>query len=656
MNHRLAQRLLLAAAAYTVTAADAKTCHSVAAQAAAPAKPRPSSRSPCPPRQRRPLWAPRQAAAALDGARPADDDRLLSALSFAASIREATRLLLENRAAVASHHLLRAVARMGHLQRWAGHAPPAPANREAFAGALEVAFEMLASEGRQLSGADSRAALEASAWMQVPPTPQQQAALEAALVAGASDWDTIRSVHDYEAVLASYLRLGLRPGNELAALLEPSCLPGGDEASLPRFGRRLGARLPPPGSCRWRRVRCLRPLASQPTAFCACAWLPSAQVAAADAEAERGGEAGVPHEQHGEQQQQQHEQQLQQQQQQEQQQQEQAQQQQQWMEQGRGERGGGVRLLEPRGLTTELRRASNFPRLLRLLVLHDGRLDHIHCLTALASMVRLRGGVETSSLLALTRQQCFHRVCDRALAGLHSVRSVASQLLAAAQLLSLPAGMGVPLGAAQQAAVEAVVARGLRTPHAGIGPVLKLARVCGPGGVDLLPGSPVPAALLHAAERVLPQVTRCQFLADMLAAWRHRGWPASRALVEAAQAGALAVLRAPTPPPPCELLPLLEAFTEWGWLPGGELAAELRQAVLLCLPTLDAAWVSSALSCCRKLGLLPDERLQWAFVAAAQAVLPGLGPEPALALLARLLMPLEQQVGEAGHGGGLCMC
>jgi hypothetical protein len=82
----------------------------------------------------------------------------------------------------------------------------------------------------------------------------------------------------------------------------------------------------------------------------------------------------------------------------------------------------------------------------------------------------------------------------------------------------------------------------------------------------------------------------------------------------------------------------------WGWVPSSELAAELREAVLLYLPTMDSRWLSKALSCCRKLQLLPHEQLQWAFVASAQAVMPDLPPDYALALLARLLMPLQQQV------------
>jgi hypothetical protein len=67
--------------------------------------------------------------------------------------------------------------------------------------------------------------------------------------------------------------------------------------------------------------------------------------------------------------------------------------------------------------------------------------------------------------------------------------------------------------------------------------------------------------------------------------------------------------------------------------------------VLRWLPGAGSEEASEALSSCRKLGLLADAKLMQAFLALGTKAVPVAEPDVALALLARLLLPLQQQVG-----------
>jgi hypothetical protein len=164
---------------------------------------------------------PRQQAA------PGLDAELTGSLANAPSIREAALLLLEHREAVTVDHLAAAVRRMGFLQR-AARRPPAPEDQEAFGGVLQLLLDMAAQQGRALSGVECVSTLRAAGWLGVPPTPAQQATMEAAVMADGTlaaeqlpDDRGMQEQQQEEFLSAAYVRLGLRPGPQLAAALAP---------------------------------------------------------------------------------------------------------------------------------------------------------------------------------------------------------------------------------------------------------------------------------------------------------------------------------------------------------------------------------------------------------------------------------------------------
>ncbi|KAI3428551.1 hypothetical protein D9Q98_007373 [Chlorella vulgaris] len=181
------------------------------------------------PRRRTPPAAAQQPVAQQPGSFAAQSTQgplsgaaLLAAIGEGTSIRQLTGLLLANRAEVASEHMMRAISRMGRLQRLAAATPPSESDQEAFAGTLEVALDMMASEGRSLSPLACCRVMEAAAWLELPPSPQQQAVLEAALAAALHRVQWGRGdAHNWELLLTSYVRLGLQPGPALAAMFAP---------------------------------------------------------------------------------------------------------------------------------------------------------------------------------------------------------------------------------------------------------------------------------------------------------------------------------------------------------------------------------------------------------------------------------------------------
>lgn len=151
--------------------------------------------------------------------------RLAAALGAARSFRGVARLLLAHRATVSSGHMLAAAARMGELAAMAGR-PPAADEHDAFSGAVELAFEMMAQEGSTLSLRDAAALLEAAAAVQHPLSEAQMAAVEAAALQGLQQGES--SARAENRLLAALLRLGVQPGERLAAALSPACCRGVD--------------------------------------------------------------------------------------------------------------------------------------------------------------------------------------------------------------------------------------------------------------------------------------------------------------------------------------------------------------------------------------------------------------------------------------------
>lgn len=147
--------------------------------------------------------------------------QLSAAIRAAPSCARVGRLLLGRRHTLTSVHVEQALARMGQLVR-ESRRPPDEKEQEVFLGAREVLFSMLEQEGRQLSLGAACHLLCASTWMRLPLAPEQQAAVEAVAVPALP---AASATHAQE-LLSSYLRLGMRPGRQLAAWVAPPvCAP-----------------------------------------------------------------------------------------------------------------------------------------------------------------------------------------------------------------------------------------------------------------------------------------------------------------------------------------------------------------------------------------------------------------------------------------------
>lgn len=147
--------------------------------------------------------------------------QLSAAIRSASSCARVGRLLLGRRHTLTSVHVEQALARMGQLVRQAARQPDEE-EQEVFLGVREVLFGMLQQEGSQLSLGAACHLLCASTWMRLPLSPEQQAAVEAV----AAPAMPAASAKHAQELLSSYLRLGMRPGQALAAwVAPPSCGP-----------------------------------------------------------------------------------------------------------------------------------------------------------------------------------------------------------------------------------------------------------------------------------------------------------------------------------------------------------------------------------------------------------------------------------------------
>ena len=175
---------------------------------------------------------------------------LQAALGAASNGEEVWRLLSAAPAAeVEAGAVLEALHRMAGLRLDSG-APPTPGELEAFAAARTLLFDRLRQEGRPPSGLECSQVLAASAALGLPPTPEQQAVLEAALAQDGPRRGRL------ERILSAYVQLGLQPGPELSAAipllsgLEPGSQVGGYRARAEAAWRAfdLAAELEAPGS------------------------------------------------------------------------------------------------------------------------------------------------------------------------------------------------------------------------------------------------------------------------------------------------------------------------------------------------------------------------------------------------------------------------
>lgn len=303
--------------------------------------------------------------------------------------------------------------------------------------------------------------------------------------------------------------------------------------------------------------------------------------------------------------------------------------------------------LDSATLCTELCKSdTSLRRLLRLLLLHQGSLQLPHLLAGVLAMGHLvyedprRRGPYLQQTFALLRGQLMDALAAQP--------QDAFDVGAAAQLLRASADLQVPPTAAQQAALEAAAVRGMgEATVASLHPILAAYQA-----LNLQPASPATAAALQSAAEFLLHAAAPVQLRDSLVAWHGRGWAVTPALAAAAEGRALQLLRPEEDTSSEGVLHLLEGFTQArsAFPPSPELRAALRLGVIQHLETAPANVASGALSCCRKMGLLPDEELLAAFVEAAPRVLP-VDSQEAFAFVPRLLMGLKLQV-RAGLGAG----
>jgi hypothetical protein len=300
--------------------------------------------------------------------------------------------------------------------------------------------------------------------------------------------------------------------------------------------------------------------------------------------------------------------------------------------------GGAFRPLTAAALTSELGLSSTVHRILRLVLLHLNRMQQLHYTVALNALA-LRRQEGPRDMPRDSRRAAFGAIRARMLAQMKILGAAPCR-----QLLSASARMRAPLSGEELAVVEAAAVRGLReeTPTHDVFQLVGTYALLG-----LTPGTALAEALIAETEQRLPDVKDAGALASLLLAWHQLGWEETAEVAAAAQAAAVAILhKGPAGGGQQRMTSvqhLLGCFTTMGWPLSGELQAVLREAVLQCLPGASAAWASNALSCCRKLSMLPDDRLQQAFLHVSLAVLPGADTETALALIARLLMPLKHQ-------------
>lgn len=86
-------------------------------------------------------------------------------------------------------------------------------------GAAELAMGMLRQEGKALAFPQAMRLLEAAAALRLSLTPEQAAAVEAAALNGLREANALQQ----NRLIAAYYRLGMQPGDRLAAALAPPC-------------------------------------------------------------------------------------------------------------------------------------------------------------------------------------------------------------------------------------------------------------------------------------------------------------------------------------------------------------------------------------------------------------------------------------------------
>ncbi|KAL4420488.1 hypothetical protein ABPG75_010144 [Micractinium tetrahymenae] len=591
--------------------------------------------------------------------------QLSAAIRAAPSCARVGRLLLGRRHTLTSVHLEQALARMGQLVREARR-PPDEEEQEVFLGAREVLFGMLEQEGRQLSLGAACHLLCASTWMRLPLSREQQEAVEAVALPALP---TASATHVQE-LLSSYLRLGMRPGQALAAWVAPPVCAASPHAAQ---SERVAAALAAPqaaAAAQRRQPRHPRPKQLSPEALVR--------------ELSRAARMG------------QHTYLLR-------------------LLLHHAEQLNSVHLfLALEALAQEppqsSSRAAGGPAAAAAAAAGPAAAAAAAAAAGPAAAAAAAG--DPAAAVAAAQRPRRPRRQPVLVDTFRSMREVALEVVfgeqmdgeaalsAACSLLRTSAAMRQPLGPGEQAVPEALAVAGLAEATCGDLEVLVLAY----DELGLQAGSELQEAAAAAAERLLPAANARQLRA-ILPAWQRCGWPVTHGMASAAELAALTCLhnavstimigsddadssssgsrsgsssgggggrtsssassssssseevygpgdpwRGVTPQGRQNLTSLArvaarlcEAFALAEWPLGPALTDDLRVTLPFCVPAVKLGLSGRLLACCLRLGLLPDPGLAAAFLQGAARQLQAAAPEDAAGFVARLLAALALQ-------------